>query len=60
MTASRSGAITQNPGAIGRQVVRASVAAIKRKRLPEVIETGHYWYDRRNIDDPRIRSVPYR
>lgn len=54
-----AGAITQNPVAIGRQVVRASLAAIKGKELPETVNTGHYWYDRRNIDDPRIRSVLY-
>lgn len=54
-----AGAITQNPVAIGRQVVRASLAAIEGKKLPEVIDTGFHWYDRGNIDDPRIRSVLY-
>lgn len=54
-----TGAITQNPVAIGRQVVRASVASIKGKKLPKVINTGYYWYDRHNIDDPKIQSVLY-
>ncbi|AXK32531.1 BMP family ABC transporter substrate-binding protein [Streptomyces armeniacus] len=54
------GAITQKPGAIGEQVVAAAVKAIKGEKLPKVIDTGYYWYDRRNIDDPKIQSVLYR
>lgn len=53
------GAVTQKPGAIGEQVVAAAVQAIKGKKLPKVIDTGFYWYDRRNIDDPKIQSVLY-
>jgi ribose transport system substrate-binding protein len=54
-----TGAITQNPIAIGEQTVRAALRAIKGEKLPKVINTGYYWYDRHNIDDPRIRSVLY-
>lgn len=54
-----AGAITQNPLAIGRQVVRAAIEAIKGRKLPKVINTGYYWYDQRNIDDPKIQSVLY-
>ncbi|WP_419994598.1 ABC transporter substrate-binding protein [Streptomyces boninensis] len=54
------GAITQDPAAIGAQVVAAAVRAIKGEKLPKVIETGYYWYDRKNMDDPKIASVLYR
>ncbi|NGN69054.1 substrate-binding domain-containing protein [Streptomyces sp. A7024] len=53
------GAITQDPADIGAQVVAAAVRAIKGEKLPKVIETGHYWYDRTNIDDPKIARVLY-
>ena len=54
-----TGAITQNPLAIGEQVVRAALEALKGRRLPKVIDTGYYWYDKRSIDDPRIKAVLY-
>ncbi|OEV04105.1 ABC transporter substrate-binding protein [Streptomyces oceani] len=53
------GAITQDPGKIGAQVVSAALKAIKGKKLPEVINTGYYWYDRRNINEPQIQDVLY-
>ncbi|RIJ71063.1 BMP family ABC transporter substrate-binding protein [Nakamurella silvestris] len=54
-----AGAITQNPVGIGEQTVRAAVAAIQGQELPEVIDTGYYWYDKSNIDDPKIAAVLY-
>lgn len=54
------GAVSQKPEAIGREVVSASLKAIKGKKLPEVIDTGSFWYDRRNINDPKIQSFLYR
>lgn len=54
-----AGAITQNPIGIGQQVVAAAMKAIKRKPLPKVIDTGFYWYDKTNIDDPKIQAVLY-
>ncbi len=53
------GAITQNPIGIGEQVVAAAMKAIKGESLPKVIDTGFYWYDKTNIDDPKIASVLY-
>ncbi|KAF4406151.1 MULTISPECIES: ABC transporter substrate-binding protein [Streptomyces] len=55
-----AGAITQNPVRIGEQVVAAAVKAVKGEKLPETIDTGYYWYDKSNIDDPRIQEVLYR
>ena len=27
--------------------------------LPKVIDTGFFWYDQSNVDDPQIQSVIY-
>ena len=53
------GAITQNPVGIGEQVVAAAMKAIKGETLPKVIDTGFFWYDKSNIDDPKIAAVLY-
>jgi ribose transport system substrate-binding protein len=54
-----AGAITQNPIGIGKQVVASAMKAIKGQTLPKVIDTGYYWYDKTNIDDPKIQAVLY-
>ncbi|SCK39904.1 ribose transport system substrate-binding protein [Variovorax sp. HW608] len=56
---SMAGAITQNPVGIGYKTVEAAVKAIKGEQLPKVIDTGFYWYDKSNIDDPKIAAVLY-
>ncbi|MEZ3159559.1 ABC transporter substrate-binding protein [Microbacterium sp. BWT-B31] len=53
------GAITQNPVGIGYETVKAAVAAINGDTLPDTIDTGFYWYDKTNIDDPKIQAVLY-
>jgi len=53
------GAITQNPVGIGEQTVAAAVKAISGETLPEVIDTGFYWYDKSNINDATIQAVLY-
>jgi ribose transport system substrate-binding protein len=53
------GAITQNPIGIGEQVVASAMKAIKGQSLPKVIDTGFYWYDKTNVDDPKIAAVLY-
>ena len=53
------GAITQNPVGMGEELVRAAMAAINGEELPKVIDTGFYWYDKTNIDDPEIQAVLY-
>ncbi|MFD9830217.1 ABC transporter substrate-binding protein [Tsukamurella tyrosinosolvens] len=55
-----AGAITQNPEGIGRETVAAAVKAIKGESLPKAIDTGFYWYDRTNIDDPKVAGSLYR
>jgi ribose transport system substrate-binding protein len=53
------GAITQNPIGIGEQVVSAAMKTVKGQPVPKVIDTGFFWYDKSNIDDPKIQSVLY-
>jgi ribose transport system substrate-binding protein len=53
------GAITQNPVGIGYETVKAAVAAINGETLPTSIDTGYYWYNAENIDDPEIAAVLY-
>jgi ribose transport system substrate-binding protein len=54
-----AGAITQNPVGIGECVVDSAVKALKGEKLPPVIDTGYYYYDKTNIDDPKIAPLLY-
>ena len=54
-----AGAITQNPVGIGYKTVEAAVKSLKGEKLPKVIDTGFYWYDKTNIDDPKVAAVLY-
>lgn len=54
-----AGAITQNPVGIGYQTVQAAVAALKGEALPPVIDTGFYYYDANNMNNPEIAAVLY-
>lgn len=53
------GAITQNPIGIGYETVVAAVKAVKGEPVEENIDTGFYWYDATNMDDPEIAAVLY-
>jgi ribose transport system substrate-binding protein len=55
-----AGAITQNPIGIGEQCVDAAVKAIAGEQLPKTIDTGFYWYDKTNINNPEIQAVLYK
>jgi ribose transport system substrate-binding protein len=54
-----SGAITQNPVGIGYETVKAAVAVIKGQSVAKNIDTGFYWYDKTNVDDPKIAGDLY-
>lgn len=54
-----AGAITQNPVGIGYETVKAAVAAVNGKDVPDLIDTGFYYYDASNIDAPEIAAVLY-
>ena len=53
------GAITQNPIGIGKCTVEEAVKALKGEKLPKIVDTGFYYYDKSNIDDPKIAAVLY-
>ncbi len=54
-----NGAITQNPVGIGYKTVECAVKALKGEKFPKVVDTGFYYYDKTNIDDPKIKAVLY-
>ena len=54
-----AGAITQNPVGIGFKTVEAAVKSLKGEKLPKIIDTGFYWYDKTNMADPKIAAVLY-
>lgn len=54
-----AGAITQDPIGIGETVVQAAYDLAKGKEVDEFYDTGSYWYDATNIDDPKIAAVLY-
>ena len=54
-----TGAITQNPVGIGYKTVEAAVKALKGEKLPKIIDTGFYYYDKSNMSDPKIAAVLY-
>ncbi len=54
-----AGAITQNPVGIGYETVKAALAASRGEAVESKIDTGFYWYDATNIDDPEISAVLY-
>ncbi|MFT4219661.1 MAG: ABC transporter substrate-binding protein [Microbacterium sp.] len=54
-----AGAITQDPIGIGKSVVESAYKLAKGETVEEFIDTGSYWYDKTNIDDPEIAAVLY-
>jgi len=54
-----AGAITQNPVGIGYETVKAAVDTINGVAVPEVIDTGFFYYDADNMDDTEIAAVLY-
>ena len=54
-----AGAITQNPVGIGYETVKAAVMATKGETVTPLIDTGFYFYDASNIDDPKVSAVLY-
>lgn len=54
-----AGAITQNPVGIGYETVKAAVMAVKGEAVPEIIDTGFYYYDASTMDNPEIAAVLY-
>lgn len=53
------GAVTQDPVAIGRITVENAIKVVNGEDVPEFTDTGSYWYDAENIDDPEIQEKVY-
>jgi ribose transport system substrate-binding protein len=45
---------------IGYKCVEATLKASKGEKVDKVIDTGFIWYDKTNIDDPKIQAVLYK
>jgi ribose transport system substrate-binding protein len=54
-----TGAVTQDPVDMGRQLVDAALKAIDGEELPENIDTAFHWYNRENIEEPEIQAALY-
>ncbi|GAA1485379.1 ABC transporter substrate-binding protein [Brachybacterium fresconis] len=54
-----SGAVTQNPVAMGRITVQTVLAAIRDEEVEEVIDTGFLWYDADNLDSDEVQEAIY-
>jgi ribose transport system substrate-binding protein len=54
-----AGAITQDPKEIGRLTVESAVKAANGEEVEPVLDTGSFWYDQSNIDDPEIQEKLY-
>lgn len=54
-----AGAITQNPVGIGYKCVESAVQALNGESLDPVTDTGFFYYDATNIDDPEIAALLY-
>ncbi|MFV0406966.1 MAG: ABC transporter substrate-binding protein [Propioniciclava sp.] len=54
-----AGAITQDPIGIGKSVVENAYKVANGESVDKFYDTGAYWYDSTNIDDPKIAPVLY-
>jgi len=56
----QTGAITQSPMGIGAKTVEALVNYVRNKTVPKnLIDTGFYYYDKKNITKPEIAGNLY-
>ncbi len=56
----QTGAITQSPMGIGAKTVEALVNYVRNKTVPKnLIDTGFYYYDKKNITKPAIAGNLY-
>lgn len=56
----QAGAITQAPVKMGYETVVAAIKAINGIEQPKIIDSGFFWYDKSNIDDPDIAANLYK
>lgn len=54
-----TGSITQNPVGMGKKLVDTALKVLHGKSVPKTIDTGFYWYDKSNMDEPKIKTNLY-
>lgn len=54
-----AGAITQDPIGMGARAVQAAYDVATGVPVDKFYDTGSYWYDANNIDDPKIAALLY-
>lgn len=54
-----AGAITQDPIGMGYKSVEAVVMLLRGEEVSDIIDTGCYWYDSTNMDEPHIAPLLY-
>ncbi|MDF2420116.1 ABC transporter substrate-binding protein [Trueperella pyogenes] len=54
-----AGSVTQNPYQMGYIAVAKAVAAAGGEPIEPTIDSGFYWYDATNLDDPNIQKAIY-
>lgn len=54
-----AGAVTQNPYMMGYIAVETAVKSARGEEVETVIDSGFYWYDASNLEDPDIQKAIY-
>ncbi|MBU9726455.1 ABC transporter substrate-binding protein [Diplocloster modestus] len=54
-----AGAITQDPVGMGYKTIETAVKLMNGESVESFIDTGCYWYDASNMDDPKIAPLLY-
>ncbi|MFP7696696.1 ABC transporter substrate-binding protein [Trueperella sp. LYQ143] len=54
-----AGSVTQNPYQMGYRAVETALDVIAGKKVEPVIDSGFYWYDAKNLDDPDVKLALY-
>ncbi|MEW6868146.1 ABC transporter substrate-binding protein [Trueperella pyogenes] len=54
-----AGSITQNPYQMGYDAIVSVDKVLKGGKLEKFTDSGFYWYDAKNLDDPKIQKAVY-
>lgn len=54
-----AGSITQNPFQMGYDTIVSVDKVLKGEKLEKFTDSGFYWYDASNLDDPNIQKAVY-
>jgi ribose transport system substrate-binding protein len=54
-----SGSITQNPVGMGYKTIETALKLLKGEAVEPSVDSGFYYYDKTNMDDPQIAACLY-